>query len=208
MLADLRHRSPASLYTYFLSYQVIVPVGLAQFFNNYKIVHFKYFLVSSYKPLPEMEYIQLIEKFYSAFKNKDAAGMIACYHDDVVFTDPAFGELKGARAKAMWEMLLSSGSDLKVEYSNIEQTNTGVKAHWEAFYTFGKKKRAVHNLVDAQFEFKDGLIIRHIDTFNLKKWAGQALGFSGKLLGGTQFFKKKLHKQTNSRLDKYMHGGG
>jgi len=160
--------------------------------------------VSSPETLPDMENVQLIEKFYAAFKNKDAATMIACYHDEVVFTDPAFGELKGVRAKAMWEMLLASGSELKVDYSNIEQTNTGVKAHWEAQYTFGKKKRPVHNLVDAQFEFKDGLIIRHADAFNLKKWAGQAMGFTGKLLGGTKFFKKKLYQQTNSRLNKYM----
>lgn len=160
--------------------------------------------ISSHEALPNMENVQLIEKFYAAFKNKDAASMIACYHDDVVFTDPAFGELNGTRAKAMWKMLLSSGSDLKVDCKNIEQTKTGVKAHWEAYYTFGKKKRPVHNIINAHFEFKDGLIIRHTDTFNLKKWAGQAIGFSGKLLGGTQFFKKKLHQQTNDRLDKHI----
>jgi len=188
---------------YFIIYIIGVNFYLISAIQNYSIIP-----LTSYETLPDMENVQLIEKFYSAFKNKDAASMIACYHDDVVFTDPAFGELKGARAKAMWEMLLSSGSDLKVEYSNIEQTNTGVKAYWEAYYTFGKKKRAVHNIVDAQFEFKDGLIIRHTDTFNLKKWAGQAIGFSGKLLGGTTFFKKKLHQQTKSRLDKYIRGRG
>lgn len=164
--------------------------------------------VTSCKHINEMENTQLIEKFYSAFKNKDAASMIACYHDNVVFTDPAFGTLQGDRAKAMWEMLLSNGSDTKIEYSNIQETNTDGTAHWEAYYNFGKKKRPVHNKIDAQFEFQDGLIIKHTDTFNLRKWAGQAIGFSGKLLGGTKFFEKKLHQQTNSMLDSYIEKKG
>jgi len=43
----------------------------------------------------------LIEKFYTAFQNKDAEIMISCYHDDIIFCDPAFGEINGDDAKAM-----------------------------------------------------------------------------------------------------------
>lgn len=157
-----------------------------------------------YKTSVAFKNAELIEKFYASFKNKDAAGMASCYHENIVFRDPAFGTLKGERAKAMWEMLLSNGSDLEIEYSDIKDNNSGGEAHWQAFYVFGEKERNVHNKIDAQFEFKDGLIIQHIDTFNLKKWAGQALGFGGKLMGGTKFFKKKLQQQTNKMLDEYM----
>ena len=45
----------------------------------------------------------LIETFYTAFQNRDAETMISCYHNDIVFCDPAFGELKGDDAKAMWK---------------------------------------------------------------------------------------------------------
>ncbi|MGH2565783.1 MAG: hypothetical protein ACRDE5_14800, partial [Ginsengibacter sp.] len=68
--------------------------------------------------------------------------------------------------------------------------------HWEAWYTFSKTGRKVHNIIDAQFEFKDFKIIRHTDSFNLHKWASQALGWKGWLLGGTKFFATKINAQT------------
>lgn len=37
---------------------------------------------------------QLIQKFYTAFQTLDAHGMSACYHPNIVFTDPAFGRLE------------------------------------------------------------------------------------------------------------------
>lgn len=145
----------------------------------------------------------IIQKFYSAFAGKDWQTMQACYHQDVVFEDPAFGQLNGDDARKMWKMLCEQGKDLRLEYSGVScDGNTG-KAHWEAYYTFSKTGRKVHNIIDAKFELKDGLIIKHTDEFNLRKWAGQALGLTGRILGGTNFFKKKLHTQTSSMLRKY-----
>lgn len=148
---------------------------------------------------------ELIDKFYTAFTNLDAETMASCYHDDIVFHDPAFGQLKGNRAGNMWRMLCASqkDKDMTVTYNNVESNDLIGKAHWEAHYTFSKTGRKVHNLIDAEFAFKDGLIIKHTDTFNLHKWASQAMGFKGSILGGTGFFQKKLQAQTNHLLDKY-----
>lgn len=147
----------------------------------------------------------IIEQFYTAFEAVDGEAMAACYHSDVVFEDPAFGVLKGEKAKTMWRMLCESqrGKDFQVTYSGITSDNTSGKAHWEAKYEFSQTGRKVHNKIDAAFEFKDGLIIKHVDTFDLQKWAKQALGFKGALLGGTGFFKKKLNAQTNALLAKW-----
>lgn len=144
----------------------------------------------------------LINSFYDAFQNLDGKKMVSFYHKDIIFEDPAFGILEGNRAKAMWQMLCESqkGKNFRVEVSDITE-NT---AHWEAFYNFSKTGRKVHNKIDAQFEFKDGLIIKHIDTFNLHNWAKQAMGFKGWLLGNTSFFKRKLQSQTNYLLDSYI----
>ncbi|MUU77357.1 nuclear transport factor 2 family protein [Winogradskyella endarachnes] len=149
---------------------------------------------------------RLIETFYTALSNSDGETMINCYHDDVVFEDPAFGVLKGERAKYMWLMLCASqnGKDFKAEYSNIITNEKTGSAHWEAFYTFSKTGNKVHNKIDATFEFKDGLIIKHTDVFNLRDWAKQAMGFKGFLFGGMSFFKNKLQLQTNSLLDKFI----
>ncbi|RED43519.1 ketosteroid isomerase-like protein [Winogradskyella eximia] len=149
---------------------------------------------------------QVIETFYTALKNCDGPTMASCYHKDVVFEDPAFGVLKAERAKAMWLMLCASqkGKGFNVEFSNIESNETTGSAHWEANYTFSKTGRKVHNKIDAKFEFKDGLIIKHTDKFDLHKWAKQAMGIKGLLFGGMQFFKNKLQNQTNYLLDKYI----
>ncbi|WP_109301955.1 nuclear transport factor 2 family protein [Aquimarina sp. AU474] len=147
---------------------------------------------------------QVIETFYTALNNRDAQTMASCYHDDIVFEDPGFGKLHGDRAKAMWQMLCKNAKNFKVEFSNIEVNEHTGSAHWEAWYTFSQTGRSVHNKIDAQFEFKDDKIIKHTDHFNLHRWASQAMGFKGKLLGGTGFFKKKLIQKTNHLLDKFM----
>jgi|TARA_R100000479_G_scaffold51000_3_gene24098 limonene-1,2-epoxide hydrolase len=147
----------------------------------------------------------IIEQFYQAFENLDAERMVETYHDDVTFEDPAFGVLRGEKAKNMWRMLCSSqqGKDFKVKTTHIEYTPEKGTARWEAYYTFGKKQRKVHNVINAKFEFKDGKIINHLDRFNLYKWSKQSMGITGFLLGWTAFFKKKLNKQTHMRLSQF-----
>ncbi|OUR91794.1 limonene-1,2-epoxide hydrolase [Flavobacteriales bacterium 34_180_T64] len=147
----------------------------------------------------------LIKTFYTAFNNLDAETMISCYHHDIIFEDPAFGILKGEKAKNMWRMLCASqkGNTFDVKFSKIEADEKKGSAHWEAFYNFSKTGRSVHNKIDATFEFKDGKIINHIDHFDLHNWAKQAIGFKGFLLGGTSFFKTKLQGQTNALLSKF-----
>ena len=147
----------------------------------------------------------IIQKLYNAFSELDAEKMAACYHDDIIFEDPAFGELKGVHAGNMWRMLCQSqkGKEFIVTSSNIVFEDNKGSAHWEAKYNFSKTNRKVHNKIDAKFEIKDGLIIKHTDHFDLHNWAKQAMGFKGFLLGGTSFFKKKLNTQTKSLLEKF-----
>ncbi len=148
----------------------------------------------------------IIDTFYKAFTNLDANTMVSCYHDDIIFEDPAFGILKGERAKAMWQMLCQSqkGKDFKVVVSDIKGNAINGSAHWEAYYTFSKTGRKVHNKIDAEFVFKEGLIIKHTDKFNLHNWAKQAMGLKGLMVGGTGYFSNKLKSQTNYLLSKYI----
>jgi ketosteroid isomerase-like protein len=147
----------------------------------------------------------LIENFYTAFANGNVAEMNACYHENVTFEDPAFGELKGKKAKAMWEMLLSR-SDTKpnIQFSNVTANDKTGSANWIAEYEYGKQKRKVINHITAKFEFLDGKIIRHKDSFDVWKWSQQALGISGYLLGWSGFMQKKIQATTNGLLGKFM----
>ncbi|MBL1280981.1 MAG: nuclear transport factor 2 family protein [Fluviicola sp.] len=147
----------------------------------------------------------IITQFYTAFSELNPEKMTSSYHKDVVFEDPAFGQLEGKRASNMWRMLCESQKEKNfiVTFSDIQSDDNTGSAYWEAKYEFSKTGRKVHNKIIAQFEFKDGLIIKHTDDFNLHSWAKQALGFKGYLFGRTSFFKKKLQKQTNSLLDRF-----
>jgi len=58
----------------------------------------------------------ILTEFYTAFQEKNAKKMISFYHDEVEFSDPAFGILKANEAKAMWKMLCQKVKDFQLEY--------------------------------------------------------------------------------------------
>ena len=150
---------------------------------------------------------ELITSFYQSFAKGDAEGMVACYHNNIQFKDPAFGVLKNEDAKNMWRMLIGRNKgNIHITFSNVEANETTGSANWEANYVFSATNRKVINLVSAQFEFKDGKIIRHTDSFDIFKWTKQALGLKGYLLGWTSFMQHKIQQQSNSLLKKYTAG--
>lgn len=151
-----------------------------------------------------MDNLSLIAHFYQCFNAKDFAGMQACYHADAQFHDPAFGDLNATEVKAMWEMLLSRAPDLAVSYCGATADGDNGTVHWRASYTFSSTGRNVINNVDAAFKFKDGLIIKHIDSFNFYAWAKQSLGIMGLLFGRTDFLKKKVRAKATNALHDYM----
>ena len=146
---------------------------------------------------------ELIEKFYRAFQQRDAETMVSCYHADIWFSDPVFMDLRGPRAGSMWRMLCERATTLKLEYSDVSADDKTGRAHWEARYDFTATGRKVHNIIDARFEFADGKIIRHADTFDLWRWAGMALGPKGKLLGWLPPIKNAIRKTALKGLDSY-----
>lgn len=151
-----------------------------------------------------MESKELIQSFYESFARLDAEEMIACYHDEIEFTDPAFGLLKSKDAKNMWRMLVERGKDsLKIEFDNVRGDSEKGSADWIATYQFSQTGRNVINHIHARFEFRDGKIIRHVDDFDLWKWSRQALGLSGYLLGWSSFMGAKIRERSNAALREF-----
>jgi len=149
---------------------------------------------------------ELIKTFYTAFQNRDADGMNACYRSEITFSDPVFGELHGMEVTSMWHMLCERGKDLKISFGNLRADEHTGSAHWEAWYTFSKSKRSVHNVIEAKFEFQNGLIISHTDRFNLWKWSSMALGPLGTFLGWTPFVQAGIRKEARRGLDSFING--
>ena len=151
---------------------------------------------------------QLIEIFYLSFQKLNADGMVDCYHADVEFSDPVFGKLNAAEAKAMWRMLCATAKNFELAFSEVEANERTGKAHWEARYDFSATGRRVHNKIDAAFEFQDGKIFRHTDTFDFWTWSGQALGVKGTVLGWTPLLRNKVRSQALEKLAKWVSGAG
>jgi ketosteroid isomerase-like protein len=145
----------------------------------------------------------LIERFYAAFARRDAAGMIACYHAQVTFSDPVFTALDARGVATMWRMLCERGKDLAIVATDVVADEATGRAHWVANYTFSGTGRHVTNRIDAAFEFRDGLIARHVDRFSLWRWSAMALGAKGALLGWLPPVRAAIRAQAANALTAY-----
>jgi ketosteroid isomerase-like protein len=152
----------------------------------------------------ENSHKDIIHQFYTAFQRQDYAAMQNLYHEDAEFHDPVFQSLNSSEVKAMWHMLLSSAKDLSVSFGSVQADSRSGSCHWQAFYTFSQTRRKVHNKIYAVFEFKDGKILTHRDTFNLWRWTMMALGLPGLLLGWTPSVQNKIRNTAQDKLRKFM----
>ncbi len=145
---------------------------------------------------------ETIHRLYVALGQRDGEAMAACYAPDASFDDPAF-TLRGEQIGDMWRMLCTRGKDLGVEASDISADANSGRAHWVATYTFSGSGRKVVNRIDARFEFRDGLIVRHVDSFDMWRWSAQALGPVGMLLGWSPLVRNKVRAQAAAALEKF-----
>jgi ketosteroid isomerase-like protein len=145
----------------------------------------------------------LVREFYARFAARDAEGMARCYHRDVFFTDPVFPALHGDEAGDMWRMLLSRAQDLAVTLDEASGDPEGAWALWTARYTFTRTGRPVVNHVRGLFAFRDGLIVRHYDSFAFWRWSAQALGPAGAALGWLPPLKWKVRKDAAKALARF-----
>lgn len=147
----------------------------------------------------------IITKFYTSFQMLDYTTMNSCYSDDIVFSDPAFGLLKGEEVKYMWEMLCTNAKDFSLTFSNIQlQDEEYATCNWIASYTFSKTGKKVVNRIKAFMKLKDGKIIEHSDAFRLSTWAAQALGWKGQLFGWMGWMKRRIQLNARKSLVQFI----
>ncbi|HET7842998.1 MAG TPA: nuclear transport factor 2 family protein [Xanthomonadales bacterium] len=145
---------------------------------------------------------ELIKRLYAALDRRDGEAMASCYAPDATFRDPVF-TLAGSDVGDMWRMLTSRATDLRCEASDVEADALTGAANWVAHYTYSGTGRHVVNRIHAQFRFRDGAIAEHVDQFNLWKWASQAIGLPGTLLGWTPMVRGKIRRQAAAALARF-----
>lgn len=147
---------------------------------------------------------QLIHTFYTAFSKRDYKTMQQCYADNATFSDAVFTNLDGKEVRAMWEMLCSSSSAARIEFDSVKAEDGTGSANWTAHYTFSATGKKVVNRIHASFVFENGKIVQHKDHFSFYKWASQALGTPGVLLGWTPLIRNKVRKTAAKNLQAFM----
>jgi hypothetical protein len=130
--------------------------------------------------------------------------MAACYTPDANFSDPVFPGLKGSEPGSMWRMLTGRADDLSVKLVEHDAEDETGTAHWLASYTFTQTGKHVDNDVLATFLFRDGLIADHRDEFSFYRWARQALGPTGLLLGWAPPLQASVRGRARKGLDEFM----
>jgi ketosteroid isomerase-like protein len=146
---------------------------------------------------------ELISRFYRAFQQLDAEGMAACYAGDVRFSDPVFGDLRGGEAADMWRMLAARAQNFSLTFDRVQADDRQGSAHWVATYLFSQTGNTVVNRIEARFVFRDGKIVEHRDQFDLWRWARQAMGLKGLLLGWAPPVQNAIRRQAGKGLRQF-----
>jgi hypothetical protein len=148
---------------------------------------------------------ELVQRFFHCFAGGDYRGMQACLHENIEFSDIGF-ELRGKEVGAMWHMICAKGT--QIMFRNITADDSRGAAHWECHYDFqkdeGDKPHPVHNIIEAQFRFEDGLIRQHQDSCDFERWARQALGLVGVVLGETEYLHKQVRAAARGKIDRFI----
>lgn len=147
---------------------------------------------------------EVITKFYEAFQKRDWKTMQSCYHPEARFSDAAFPNLNYHEVNAMWHMLCENAQNFSLKYSGVTAHDNQGNCRWDAWYTFSRSGRNVHNIIHANFVFKDGQIIKHTDAFNFWRWSSMALGFPGLVLGWTPLMQGKVQATARKSLLKFI----
>jgi hypothetical protein len=147
--------------------------------------------------------VALVERFYAAFGRRDHGAMAASYAHTALFSDPVFQALTGPRIGTMWRMLCERATDLRVECGPVRLEGDTARVEWQAWYTYSATGRRVHNRIVAALSLEQGLIRRHDDMFDLYRWARQALGVKGLVLGWTPPVQRAIRRQAIRSLDAF-----
>jgi hypothetical protein len=90
-----------------------------------------------------------------------------------------------------------------IELHEHEADETSGSAHWIARYTFSTG-RPVVNDIQAKLRFSpDGLITDHVDDFDFRAWAKQALGPSGHLVALLPPLRSKARAKALDQLETF-----
>ncbi len=134
-----------------------------------------------------------LTRLYDSFARRDGAAMAALYAPDATFEDPVF-RLRGEDIGRMWIALTRRAKDFSISYTIAQAASDSGTVEWTARYLFGGRHPVV-NVVLSEIAFENGRIVRQVDRFDFPRWAAQALGTPGRLLGRFEWFRRAVSRK-------------
>lgn len=125
---------------------------------------------------------RLIETLYASLRDDQPDAAAACYADDAHFEDIAFRLKSREGILQMWRLVCSKR--VGVTFDSVVADDQEGGANWVASYTITENGRPVTNPSTAHFDFRDGLIVNHVDHCDPMAWATQAYPFPKNLAAG------------------------
>jgi uncharacterized protein len=125
---------------------------------------------------------RLIETLYASLRDSQPDVAAACYAADAHFEDIAFRLKNSADILRMWRLVCSK--KVEVTFDSVVADDDKGSANWVAKYTMTESGRPVTNPSSAQFDFRDGIIVNHVDRCDAMAWATQAYPFPKNLAAG------------------------
>jgi limonene-1,2-epoxide hydrolase len=140
----------------------------------------------------------VLTKFYEALSRRDGDTMASLYSADAVFEDEVY-RVEGADVGKMWRGLMGKAKTLSAAYTIARAASDGGTVEWTARYVFPGGGPVV-NVILSELEIENGRIVRQRDRFDFRRWAAQALGAKGRLLGRFEWFRRIVSRQAAQRV--------
>ncbi len=163
---------------------------------------------------------QTLYRYFTALVARDTQGMQNCYAHGVRFEDPIFNLNGDREIMAMWALLFGPGrlptdrtnkgqggltNTWAVDFHTVKTLQNHGSVRWEVTFRYAPTGRIVHNSVYSQFHFDDdGLILSQRDNFDFWRWARQAHGFLGMMLGWTPLMWDHAREQAEVSLQEVL----
>lgn len=134
----------------------------------------------------------LLTHLYDALARRDGEAMAALYAPEATFEDPVF-RLRGADIGRMWIALTRRAKQFDVSYTIAEARPGAGAVEWTARYLF--QGHPVVNVIRSEIVLERGRIVRQTDRFDFARWAAQAMGMPGRLLGRFDWFRRAVSRR-------------
>ena len=141
---------------------------------------------------------EVLTRFYDALSRRDGETMASLYSPDASFEDEIY-RLRGEDVGKMWRGLMSRAKTLTVSYTIAKAGAGDGTVEWTARYDYPGGGPVV-NVILSELELAGGKIVRQRDRFDFPRWAAQALGTKGKLLGRFEWFRRVVSREAAKRV--------